>query len=52
MHETIVPRPEPEKMNAMGAMKIEVKTVGRRQSRAMTRNSRKDAKKSSRRQTT
>jgi hypothetical protein len=25
MHETIVPRPEPEKMNAMGAMKIEVR---------------------------
>ena len=37
MHETIVPRPEPEKMNAMEAMKIEAKTVGRRQSRAMTR---------------
>jgi len=38
MHETIVPRPEPKKMNAMAAMKIEdMKTVGRRQSRAMTR---------------
>ena len=38
MHETIVPRPEPEKMNAMEAMKIEdMKTVGRGQSRAMTR---------------
>jgi len=29
MYETIVPRPEPEKLNAMEAMKIEVKTVGR-----------------------